>query len=134
MGILTALTTCEMVEFDLEKAYKAAKKGITEKTLAPWSGMPAGELDVFYKEHGFISSGDESESASKTLEYSYDDHCIATFAEAIDEQKKLDRKLAKLVDRLQEWGDLQTLVRKLEALRRTQKELELRVGEKAKEK
>ena len=29
-----------VVDFDLEKAFEAAKKGITEKTLAPWSGMP----------------------------------------------------------------------------------------------
>src|SRR5690606_21405710 len=28
--------------FDLERAYEAAKRGITEKTLAPWSGAPAG--------------------------------------------------------------------------------------------
>ncbi len=40
--------------FDLEKAYKASKGAITEKTLAPWSAMPAGELDQFYKEHGYI--------------------------------------------------------------------------------
>ncbi len=38
--------------FDLEKAYEAAKGAITEKTLAPWSGMPAGELDDFTKNMG----------------------------------------------------------------------------------
>ncbi|TFG89299.1 MAG: glycoside hydrolase family 92 protein, partial [Candidatus Atribacteria bacterium] len=40
--------------FDLEKAYESCRKGIMEKTLAPWSGKPAGELDSFYKEHGYI--------------------------------------------------------------------------------
>ena len=40
--------------FDLEKAYEAAKNGIYEKTLAPWSGKPAGELEQFYKEHGYF--------------------------------------------------------------------------------
>ena len=40
--------------FDLEKAYIASKKGIEEKTLIPWSAAPAGWLDDFYKEHGYI--------------------------------------------------------------------------------
>lgn len=40
--------------FDLEKAYIACKKGIEEKTLIPWSGAPAGWLDEFYKEKGYI--------------------------------------------------------------------------------
>jgi putative alpha-1,2-mannosidase len=32
---------------------------------------------------GYISAGDESESVSKTLEYAYDDWCIARMAEAM---------------------------------------------------
>ena len=40
--------------FDLEKAYLVCKKGIEEKTLAPWSGKPAGWLDDFYKKNGYI--------------------------------------------------------------------------------
>ena len=40
--------------FELEKAYIACKKGIEEKTLIPWSAAPAGWLDDFYKEHGYI--------------------------------------------------------------------------------
>ena len=40
--------------FDLEKAYEAARKGIEEKTLIPWSAAPSGWLDEFYKEHGYI--------------------------------------------------------------------------------
>ena len=36
--------------FDLEKAYEAARKGIEEKTLIPWSAAPSGWLDEFYKE------------------------------------------------------------------------------------
>ncbi len=45
--------------FDVEKAYEASKNAITEKTLAPWSGMPAGELDRFYREHGYIPALNE---------------------------------------------------------------------------
>ncbi len=36
-----------------------------------------------YKEKGFIAAGDEAESVSKTLEYAYDDWCIARFAKAL---------------------------------------------------
>lgn len=35
-----------------------------------------------YKKYGFIRAGDEAESVSKTLEYAYDDWCIAEFAKA----------------------------------------------------
>lgn len=36
-----------------------------------------------YKENGFISASDEPESVSKTLEYAYDDWCIAEFSKRI---------------------------------------------------
>lgn len=36
-----------------------------------------------YKEKGFIGSKDEPESVSKTLEYAYDDWCIAVFADSL---------------------------------------------------
>ena len=56
--------------FDYEKAYAAAKH--------------SAELDHFglaaYKRRGYISMEDENESVSKTLEYAYDDWCIAQIA------------------------------------------------------
>ena len=36
-----------------------------------------------YRERGYISSEDQSESVSKTLEYAYDDWCIASFRASI---------------------------------------------------
>jgi predicted alpha-1,2-mannosidase len=36
-----------------------------------------------YKQQGFISSENESESVSKTLEYAYDDWCIAVMADSL---------------------------------------------------
>ena len=39
----------------------------------------------FYKRQGYISSENESESVSKTLEYAYDDWCIAIFADSLGE-------------------------------------------------
>lgn len=59
--------------FDYEKAYAAAKH--------------SAELDHFglagYKKRGYISSEDENESVSKTLEYAYNDWCIAQMAEIL---------------------------------------------------
>lgn len=80
--------------FDLEKAYLAGKGAIMEKTLAPWSGKPAGELDKFYKEHGYIPAlrdGEEEtipevhgferrQPVAVTLGTSYDQWCLAQLA------------------------------------------------------
>jgi predicted alpha-1,2-mannosidase len=94
-----------VVDFDLEKAFEAAKKGITEKTLAPWSGMPAGELEVFYKEHGYfpaLHDGEEEtvpevhhfesrQPVAVTLGTSYDEWCLALIAKELG--KKEDYEL-----------------------------------------
>lgn len=83
--------------FDLEKAYEACKNGITEKTLAPWSGKPAGGLDAFYKEHGYIpalkdgeketypevNSGEKRQPVAVTLGTSYDEWCLAQIAKEL---------------------------------------------------
>jgi predicted alpha-1,2-mannosidase len=83
--------------FDLEKAYVSCMKGITEKTLAPWSGKPAGELDRFYREHGYIPAlrEDESETIPEvhsferrqpvavTLGTAYDEWCLAQIAKEL---------------------------------------------------
>lgn len=59
--------------FDYEKAYAAAKH--------------SAELDHFglagYKKRGYISMEDENESVSRTLEYAYNDWCIAQMAQIL---------------------------------------------------
>jgi predicted alpha-1,2-mannosidase len=60
--------------FDTEKAFEAMRKSATRDGN---TGLKA--LD----KNGYISTEDESESVSKTLEYSYDDWCIAQFAKSI---------------------------------------------------
>jgi predicted alpha-1,2-mannosidase len=59
--------------FDYEKAFAAAKH--------------SAELDHFgleaYKRRGYISTEDENESVSKTLEYAYNDFCIAQMAKIL---------------------------------------------------
>ncbi len=60
--------------FDTQKAFEAMKKSAT------WNhfGLPQ------YISNGFLSIEDEHESISKTLEYSYDDWCIAEFAKLLN--------------------------------------------------
>jgi predicted alpha-1,2-mannosidase len=68
--------------FDYEKAYAAAKH--------------SAELDHFglaaYKKRGYISMEDENESVSKTLEYAYNDWCIAQMAKLLAEKRKAEMK------------------------------------------
>lgn len=87
--------------FDLAMAYKAAKGAITEKTLAPWSGEPAGELDRFFKEKGYIpalypgeeetiaevNSFEKRQPVAVTLGTSYDLWCLAQLAKELGHEE-----------------------------------------------
>jgi len=68
-------------KFDTKLALEAMKKSSTWNHL----GLPA------LMDHGFLEQDDEHESVSKTLEYAFDDWCIAQFA------KKLGDKAAYAV-------------------------------------
>jgi predicted alpha-1,2-mannosidase len=61
--------------FDYQKAYEAARHSAMQEHF----GLNA------YKYQGFISIDDEPESVSKTLEYAYDDWCIAQMAQMLGE-------------------------------------------------
>ncbi len=78
--------------FDYEKAFKACKH----------SAM----LDHFglkrYKANGFISSEEEGESVSKTLEYAYDDWCIAQIAKILNKTNDY----TYFIKRSQSWKNL----------------------------
>ncbi len=41
-------------DFDLQRAYTVSRAAIEEKTLIPWRGTKAGELDDFYKAKGYF--------------------------------------------------------------------------------
>lgn len=85
------------LDIDLERAYEACKKGIEEKTLAPWSGKSAGWIDDFYKKNGYIPAlrSDEKETDSNvhpfekrqpiavTLGTSYDQWCLSVIADKL---------------------------------------------------
>ncbi len=83
-----------LTDFDLALAYEACRKGIEEKTLAPWSGKPAGGLDDFYKKHGYIPalapgekekypevhSFENRQPVAVTLGTAYDEWCLSRIA------------------------------------------------------
>lgn len=66
--------------FDYEKAFQAAK----HSAMLDHLGLKA------YKSQGFISMDDEHESVSKTLEYAYDDWCIAQMAQILNKKEDYD--------------------------------------------
>jgi len=66
--------------FDYEKCFEAAKHSAMMDHLG---------LDA-YKRQGFISMDDEHESVSKTLEYAYDDWCIAQMAMLLNKKEEYD--------------------------------------------
>lgn len=78
--------------FDYEKAFEASKVSAMRDVL----GLEA------YKKNGFISIDDDHESVSKTLEYAYDDWCIAQMAMLLD--KKEDYEY--FMKRSQSWKNL----------------------------
>ncbi|AWA31380.1 alpha-mannosidase [Flavobacterium magnum] len=78
--------------FDYGKAFEAAR----HSAMLDHLGLDA------YKKNGFISIDDEHESVSKTLEYAYDDWCIAQMAWLLD--KKED--YAYFMKRSQNWKNL----------------------------
>ncbi len=66
--------------FDYEKAFEAAK----HSAMLDHLGLEA------YKRQGFISMDDEHESVSKTVEYAYDDWCIAQMAKLLNKKEDYD--------------------------------------------
>ena len=63
-------------DYDIEKAYEAMKHSAM---------LDKRGLDV-YKLHGYIPATDDTESVSKTLEYAYDDWCIAQIAKMLGKE------------------------------------------------
>ena len=90
--------------FELEKAYVACKKAIEEKTLIPWSAAPAGWLDAFYKEHGYIpalrpgeketvpnvSPWEKRQPIAVTLGTAYDEWCLSQIAKELGRTEEAD--------------------------------------------
>ncbi len=88
-------------DFDVEKAYEAMKRNAMECTKLPWRKGPLTQLDKVYLEKGFFPAlnKDEKETVrevhpferrqavSVTLEWCYDDWCIAQMAKALNKKE-----------------------------------------------
>jgi len=90
-------TDCMIGYHSVSVIADAYAKGIRDfdTKLALEAMVASAEADHFglkaYRERGYISSEDEPESVSRTLEYAYDDWCIARFAEMIGEKEVAQR-------------------------------------------
>lgn len=98
-----------LTDFDLEAAYEACKRAMTEKTLLPWLKQPLTELDVFYDEKGFypalypgesethkeVHPFERRQSISVMLGNSYDNWCLAQIAKALNKSNDYDIFLKK---------------------------------------
>lgn len=83
------------VKVNALKAYEACRRGMEEKTLAPWSDKPVGWIDDFYCKNGYIPALrlDEQETDTNvhpfekrqpvavTLGTSYDQWCLSRIAD-----------------------------------------------------
>lgn len=78
--------------FDYEKAFQASKASAMRDVL----GLAA------YKKNGFIAIDDDHESVSKTVEYAYDDWCIAQMAQILNHNEDYDY----FMKRSQNWKNI----------------------------
>lgn len=88
--------------FDLEKAYKACQDAMEKKSLIPWVEVPAGELDIFYRELGYfpalrpgeketvanVHSWEKRQPIAVTLGTAYDQWCLSQIAEELGKEKE----------------------------------------------
>ena len=95
------------LKVDADRAFEYCRKGIEEKTLAPWSGNPAGWIDNFYKEHGYIpalrdgekendpnvSGFEKRQPIAVTLGTAYDEWCLSRIAEFRGDTEAKDKYL-----------------------------------------
>lgn len=92
VSVMTDAMAKGITGFDYEKAFVAAKHSAMLDHLG---------LDP-YKRQGFISMDDEHESVSKTLEYSYDDWCIAQMAMILNKNEDYEY----FMKRSQSWKNI----------------------------
>lgn len=78
--------------FDYEKAFQASKASAMRDVL----GLAA------YKKNGFIAIDDDHESVSKTVEYAYDDWCIAQMAQILNHEEDYEY----FIKRSQNWKNI----------------------------
>lgn len=100
VAVVADLISKGLVDFDTELAYEVCKGALTDKSLAPWTRMPAQRLDAFYHEHGYypaLATGeDETETyvhgfekrqpVAVTLGTAYDNWCLSQVADYLGQE------------------------------------------------
>lgn len=101
------------LDADYAGLYEVCSRGIDEKTLAPWSAAPAGWIDDFYKEHGYIPAlapgeletdpnvhhFEKRQPVAVTLGTSYDQWCLYSIAKGLGlEQEETNLRAAHALD------------------------------------
>jgi predicted alpha-1,2-mannosidase len=71
-------------QFDLKKAFKAMQKHATQKGDDRYKGRVGIE---YYQKLGFVPADRVKAAVSRTLEFAYDDYCIAQMARILGDQK-----------------------------------------------
>lgn len=105
-GVATIADACAkgLTDFDVALAFEACRRGIEDKTLAPWSGAPAGSLDDFYKKNGYIpalapgeketvpevNSFEKRQPVAVTLGTAYDQWCLSRIADHLGDTATAD--------------------------------------------
>ncbi|MDR2119783.1 MAG: GH92 family glycosyl hydrolase [Tannerella sp.] len=93
--------------FDREKAYEACRASVEARSLIPWSDIPAGELDEFYRKHGYfpalqpgeaervrgVHPWEKRQPIAVTLGTSYDHWCLSQIAKALGKDEDAARFL-----------------------------------------
>ena len=104
--------------FDEKALYAYCKAGITEKTLAPWSGVPGGPLTGFYWEKGYIPALREGQAeiydevhpfekrqpVAVSLGTAYDQWCLSILARAAGDGEGADRFARGSLDYRKVWN------------------------------
>ena len=87
------------LDVDRKRAYDICRKCLLEKTLAPWCGNPAGWIDKFFWEKGYIPalrrgepetdpnvhSFEKRQPVAVTLGTSYDAWCMGLIADSVED-------------------------------------------------
>ena len=87
------------LDVDKQRAYEICRKCLLEKTLAPWCGNPAGEIDRFFWTRGYmpalragepetdsnVHSFEKRQPVAVTLGTSYDSWCMSVIADAVEQ-------------------------------------------------
>jgi len=80
-------------DFDAEKAFTAMKSAVNHNQYGFGS----------YRKNGLVLADDDKESVSKTLEYAYDDWCIAQMAKMLNKPQEY----TEYIQRAQYWKNVQ---------------------------